>query len=82
MRRIGENVRCRASVVLTAALFTAGVVGCGSQDPSAAPPPTQTQTHNTDARQLQQAHDALARWDAAVTASGGLPAFVPVGDQT
>jgi hypothetical protein len=33
-------------------------------------------------RLQQQAHDALARYDQAVDAAGGLPRFVPVGELT
>ncbi len=62
-----------ALAVVTAIGLVVGQVACGSQPGGGGP---------EGDRLEQQARQALARWDAAVAAGGGIAAFVPVGDLT
>ena len=59
------------------------VTGCAASETVGQSPPSGPDPAYED-RLLQQAHDALARWDAAVAASAGQAprVFVPVGELT
>jgi hypothetical protein len=69
----------RRTGIVLAIMVLAGLVGCARSE-SLVPggPPLAEDT----ARMRQQAQDALARWEAAITAGGGPAAYVPVGGQS